>query len=40
MADPFVGKLSFVRYSGTLKAGTQVLNTTTDNKERISKILK
>lgn len=40
MADPFVGKLSFVRiYSGTLKVGTQVLNTTTDNKERISKIL-
>jgi elongation factor G len=40
MTDPFVGKLSFIRiYSGTLKVGTQVLNTTTDNKERISKIL-
>jgi len=40
MTDPFVGKLSYIRiYSGTLKVGTQVLNTTTDNKERISKIL-
>ena len=40
MSDPFVGKLSFVRvYSGSLRVGTQVLNTTTDNKERISKIL-
>jgi len=40
MTDPFVGKLSYLRiYSGTLKVGTQVLNTTTDNKERISKIL-
>jgi elongation factor G len=40
MTDPFVGKLSFLRvYSGSLKVGTQVLNTTSDKKERISKIL-
>jgi len=39
--DPFVGKLSFFRvYSGTLKAGTYVLNTTTGNKERISRIVR
>ncbi len=40
MSDPFVGRLCFLRiYSGTLKTGTQVLNTSTDKKERISKIL-
>ncbi len=40
MTDPFVGKLSFLRvYSGSLKVGTQVLNTTSEKKERISKIL-
>ncbi len=39
--DPFVGKLSFFRvYSGTLKAGTYVLNTTTGDKERISRIIR
>ncbi len=40
-ADPFVGKLAFFRiYSGTLKAGTYVLNTATGKKERISRIVR
>lgn len=40
-ADPFVGKLAFFRvYSGTLKAGSYVLNTTTGEKERISRIVR
>jgi elongation factor G len=39
-ADPFVGKLAFFRvYSGTLKAGSYVLNTTKGKKERIGRIL-
>jgi len=39
--DPFVGKLSFVRiYSGSLKSGSYVLNTSTGNKERIGRILR
>ena len=39
--DPFVGKLIFVRvYSGTLKAGSYVLNTTTGNKERVGRIVR
>jgi elongation factor G len=39
-ADPFVGKLAFFRvYSGTLKAGSYILNPTTDRKERIGRIL-
>ncbi len=38
-ADPHLGKLTFVRiYSGVLKAGTQVLNSTKGKKERIGKI--
>jgi len=37
--DPFVGRLCFVRaYSGELKAGSYVLNTRTNKKERISRI--
>ena len=40
MTDPFVGKLCFFRvYSGTLNAGSSVLNSTKDNKERIGRIL-
>lgn len=40
-ADPFVGKLAFFRvYSGTLKAGSYVLNTATGDKERISRIVR
>jgi len=39
MSDPHLGKLTFVRiYSGTLTAGTGVLNSTKDRKERIGKI--
>lgn len=39
--DPFVGKLIFIRvYSGTLKAGSYVLNTTTGNKERVGRIVR
>jgi elongation factor G len=39
MTDPFVGRLAFFRvYAGTLNAGSYVLNTRTDKKERISRI--
>ncbi|MFY7813060.1 MAG: elongation factor G, partial [Candidatus Nanopelagicaceae bacterium] len=39
MSDPHLGKLTFVRiYSGVLEAGTGVLNSTKDRKERIGKI--
>ena len=39
MRDPHLGKLTFVRiYSGSLTAGTAVLNSTKDRKERIGKI--
>ncbi len=38
--DPYVGKLTFFRvYSGTLKKGQQVLNSTTEKKERVGRIL-
>ena len=38
--DPYVGKLCFFRvYSGTVKAGSPVLNSTKDNKERLGRIL-
>ncbi len=41
MADKHVGQLSFVRiYSGTLKSGSYVLNSTKDNKERVGRIMK
>jgi elongation factor G len=40
MSDPFVGKLTYFRvYSGTLKAGDRVLNTTNGKTERIGRIL-
>lgn len=40
-ADPYVGTLTFFRvYSGTLKKGSYVLNTTTGEKERIGRILR
>jgi elongation factor G len=39
MSDPHLGKLTYVRvYSGRIEAGTQVLNSTKDRKERIGKI--
>jgi elongation factor G len=41
MADPFVGQLTFVRvYSGHLKTGDSVLNTTKGKTERIGRLLK
>ncbi|MFI5263204.1 MAG: elongation factor G [Candidatus Kapaibacterium sp.] len=41
MSDPFVGKLTFFRvYSGTLNAGSYVLNTVSNKKERIGRILR
>jgi elongation factor G len=40
MTDPFVGSLTFVRiYSGVLEAGTSVLNSVKDNRERIGRML-
>ena len=40
MADPFVGKLAFFRvYSGSIAAGSYVLNATKDKKERVGRIL-
>lgn len=40
MADPFVGKLAFFRvYSGVLKSGSYVINSTKNKKERIGRIL-
>ena len=40
-ADPFVGKLAFFRvYSGSVKAGSYVLNSSTGEKERISRIVR
>jgi len=39
--DPFVGKLCFVRvYSGILKSGSYVLNSTTGERERIGRIVR
>jgi elongation factor G len=41
MTDPFVGQLAFLRvYSGNLKSGDTVLNTTRGQKERIGRLLK
>jgi len=40
MTDPYVGKLTFIRvYSGTLKAGSYILNANSGKKERISRIV-
>jgi elongation factor G len=40
MSDPYVGKLTYFRvYSGKIKAGDRVLNTTTGKTERIGRIL-
>ncbi len=41
MTDPYVGKLTFFRtYSGTLKSGSYVYNSTKGHKERIGRILR
>jgi len=40
MTDPYVGKLAFFRaYSGVLKAGSYIYNSTSEKRERISRIL-
>lgn len=40
MSDPYVGRLTFVRiYSGTLKKGMTLLNTTKGKNERVSRLL-
>ncbi len=40
MSDPYVGKLTYFRvYSGKLKSGDRVLNTTTGKAERVGRIL-
>ncbi len=40
MTDPHIGKLTFARvYSGTLKAGSYVLNPVSNIKERVSRIV-
>jgi len=39
VSDPFMGRLVYLRvYSGTVKAGARVLNTTIDKKERLGKL--
>jgi elongation factor G len=41
MTDPFVGQLAFIRvYSGSMKTGDSVLNTTKGQRERIGRLLK
>ena len=40
MVDPYVGKLAFFRvYSGTLKTGSYVMNSTKNKRERVGRIL-
>ena len=41
MTDPFVGQLAFVRvYSGELKSGSYVYNSTTNRRERVGRLLR
>jgi elongation factor G len=41
VTDPYVGRLAYFRvYSGVLKAGTKVLNSTKNRKERIGRVLR
>jgi elongation factor G len=40
VSDPFVGKLAYIRvYSGELKAGSYVYNSTKDQRERVGRLL-
>lgn len=40
MTDPYVGRLTYIRiYSGTLTKGMNLINSTKDSKERISRLL-
>lgn len=41
MADPYVGRLTFVRiYSGTLQSGSYVYNATKEKRERVGRLLR
>ena len=41
VTDPYVGRLAYFRvYSGVLKAGSNVINSTKDRKERIGRVLR
>ncbi len=41
MSDPFVGRLTWLRvYAGSLQAGATVLNTTSERRERIHRLLR
>lgn len=41
MTDPFVGVLTFIRiYSGEVKSGSYVLNASTGNRERLSRLVR
>jgi len=41
MTDPFVGQLTFIRvYSGELKSGSYVYNSTKDKRERVGRLLR
>ena len=41
MADPFIGHLTFLRlYTGSIEAGTTVLNAATGKKERVGRLMK
>jgi elongation factor G len=41
MTDPYVGRLAFFRvYSGTLKTGSYILNSTKNKRERVGRILR
>ena len=40
MSDPYVGRLTYLRvYSGVLRTGSHVMNSTKDRKERVGRIL-
>jgi elongation factor G len=40
MSDPYVGRLTYIRvYSGILRAGAHILNSSADRKERVGRIL-
>ena len=40
MTDPYVGRLTYMRvYSGTLKSGDQVINSTRERRERVGRLL-
>ncbi len=41
MTDPFVGQLAFIRvYSGELKSGTYIYNSSKDKRERVGRLLR